>query len=109
MFARIVEFIPKADKKEEVISVLRRDVLPILKKQGGFLDFLPLVPENAQDKVIGISIWAEKTEADRYEREAFPRVEAILKPYLTSSVTCKHYNVETSLCQHLAESLWSEV
>ena len=109
MFARIVEFIPKSDKKEEVISVLRRDVLPILKRQAGFLEFLPLVPENAQDKLIAISIWAEKTEADRYEREAFPKVEGILKPYLTSSVTCKHYNVETSLCQHLAESLWSEV
>ncbi len=109
MFARIVEFIPKPDKKEEIVHVVRKDVLPILKKQPGFLEFLPFAPENKADHVIAITLWAEKHEADRYEREVYPKVEAILKPYLTTPVTFKHYNVETSLCQHFAEALWSEV
>jgi hypothetical protein len=39
----------------------------------------------------------------------FPKVEAILGPYLTTPIVFKHYNVETSLCQHFAEALWSEV
>ena len=109
MFARIVEFVPKPEKKEEIVNVVRKDVLPILKRQPGFLEFLPFVPENTTDKVMAITLWADKTEGDRYEREVFPKVEAILKPYLTAAVTFKHYNVETSLCQHLAEALWSEV
>jgi quinol monooxygenase YgiN len=45
MFARIVEFIPKLEKKEEFVKVVRNEVLPILKKQPGFLEFLPFVPE----------------------------------------------------------------
>jgi hypothetical protein len=36
MFARIVEFIPKVEKKEELFRVVRNEVLPILKKQPGF-------------------------------------------------------------------------
>ncbi len=36
MFARIVEFIPKPEEKEEFVKVVRNEVLPILKKQPGF-------------------------------------------------------------------------
>ena len=32
MFARIVEFFPKMDKREEFIQVVKDKVLPILKK-----------------------------------------------------------------------------
>ncbi len=41
MFARIVEFVPKWEKKEEFIKTLRNEVLPILKKQTGFLEIMP--------------------------------------------------------------------
>ena len=44
MFARILEFIPKVEKKEELFKVVRNEVLPILKKQPGFLEILPFVP-----------------------------------------------------------------
>jgi hypothetical protein len=45
MFARIVEFIPKLEKKEELVKVIRTEVLPILKKQTGFLEVLPFFPD----------------------------------------------------------------
>jgi hypothetical protein len=105
MFARIVEFIPKFEQKEEFVKVVRNEVLPILKKQTGFLEILPLLPETKSEKMITITLWAEKRDAERYEREMYPKVEGILKPYLTSPVTFKHYNVETSVCQHFVEAL----
>jgi hypothetical protein len=83
--------------------------LPILKRQLGFLEFLPFVPEDKTDRVIAVTLWAEKHEADAYERDVYPKVEAILKPYLATPITPKHYHVETALCQHFAEALWSEV
>ncbi len=109
MYARIVEFVPKPEKKEEIVNVVRKEVLPLLKRQQGFLEFLPFMPESKTDNIIGVTLWAEKHEADRYEREVYPKVEAILKPYLAAPISFKHYNVETSLCQHFAEALWSEV
>ncbi|MGA8622107.1 MAG: hypothetical protein WB660_26750 [Candidatus Sulfotelmatobacter sp.] len=105
MFARIVESISKLEEKEEFVKVLRNEVLPILKKQPGFLEILPFFPETKTEKMITITLWAEKRDAERYEREVYPKVEGILKPYLTTPVTFEHYNVETSLCQHFVEAL----
>jgi hypothetical protein len=105
MFARIVEFIPKLEQKEQFVKVLHNEVLPILRKQTGFLEILPLFPEIKTEKMITITLWAEKRDAERYEREMYPKVEGILKPYLTTPVTFKHYNVETSVCQHFVEAL----
>ena len=105
MFARIVEFIPKLEKKEEFVKVVRNEVLPILKKQPGFLEILPFEPETKMEKSIIVTLWAEKRDAERYEREVYPKVEAIVKPCLTTPVTFKHYNVETTLCQHFVEAL----
>jgi hypothetical protein len=105
MFARIVEFIPKLEKKEELVKVMRNQVLPILKKQPGFLEILPFAPETKTEKMICITLWTGKRDAERYEHEAYPKVDGILMPFLTTPVTFKHYNLETSLCQHFVASL----
>lgn len=105
MFARIVEVFPKVGKKEEFLKMVRVDVLPILKKQPGFLELLPFVPENENEKIIAITLWAEKRDAERYEREVFPKVSDTVRPYLLSPITSKHYKVETSMCPHFMESL----
>jgi hypothetical protein len=38
MFARILDFEVKMEKKEEFVKVMKNQVLPTLKKQTGFLD-----------------------------------------------------------------------
>jgi heme-degrading monooxygenase HmoA len=105
MFARIVEFTPKVEKKEELVKALRNEVLPILKKQTGFLEILPFFPETKNEKMISITLWAEKKDAERYQREAFGKVDEILKPYLTTPITYKTYSVETSVCEHFVKAL----
>jgi quinol monooxygenase YgiN len=105
MFARYVEFTPKWEKKDEFVRVIKNEVLPILKKQHGFLEFLPFFPEIKTEKVFTVSLWMEKKDIERYEREVFPRVEEILKPYLTTPMTHRIYNLETTLCEHFVETL----
>lgn len=105
MFARILEFVPKLEKKEEFIRVIKNEVVPILNKQHGFLEMLPFFPEIKNEKAITISLWTEKKDAERYEREWFPKVEEILKPYLTTPITFKYYMVETTLCEHFEKTL----
>jgi hypothetical protein len=96
MFARIVEFTPKPEMKEEIVNVIRKEVLPILKKQQGFMEFLVFAPETKTEKWIAVTLWA---------REGYPKVEGILKLYLVGPAICNYYNVETSLCTHLVEAL----
>ncbi|MBI3645919.1 MAG: hypothetical protein HY233_08140 [Acidobacteriales bacterium] len=55
--------------------------------------------------MITISLWMEKHYMERYEREWFPKVEEILKPYLETPITCKVYTVETTLCEHFVQAL----
>ena len=105
MFARILEFVPKLEKKEEFVRVIKNEVLPILTKQHGFLEMLPFFPEIKNEKAITITLWTEKKDAERYEREWFPKVEEILKPYLTTPITFKYYMVETTLCEHFEKAL----
>ncbi|MGA8867395.1 MAG: hypothetical protein WB510_10530 [Candidatus Sulfotelmatobacter sp.] len=105
MFARILESTIKHDQKDDLIETMRREVLPILKKQHGFLEFLPLIPENQKDKAFAITLWTEKSETEKYAKEVFPRIEAIVKPFLTAPIVVRMFNVETTLCEHLVEML----
>jgi quinol monooxygenase YgiN len=105
MFARILEFVPKMEKKDELIRVIKNEVLPILKKQPGFLEILPFVPEETIDRTVVVSLWTEKRYAELYMKETFPKVEQILKPYLTTPITWKLHRVETTLCEHFVETL----
>jgi len=57
MFARIIEFAPKWEKKEEFIKTLKNDVLPILKRQTGFLEIMPFFPETKDEKCVNITLW----------------------------------------------------
>jgi hypothetical protein len=105
MFARILEVIPKAEKKEEMIKTIRLEVLPILKREHGFVELLPLLPEAAKDPMIVVSLWNAKRDAERYVEAAFPKVEQILRPFLAVPLTVKMFEVETTICRHLIETL----
>jgi heme-degrading monooxygenase HmoA len=106
MFARILDCEVKPEKKEEFVKVIKNEVLPILKKQTGFLEILPFFPEKMkEEKAITISLWTTRVDAGRYERESYPKVLDILKPFLTSPVKANYYTLETTLCQHFVEAL----
>jgi hypothetical protein len=106
MIARILNFEVKLEKKEEFVKVMKNQVLPILKKQTGFLEILPFFPEKTrEEKAITISLWTTKVDAERYERECYPKLLDILKPFLTTPVEVNYYNLETKLCEHFVEAL----
>lgn len=105
MFARIVEFVPKAEKKEDLIKVVRQEILPILRKQPGFLELMPFDPELKTEKAVAITLWTEKYEAEKYARDVFVQVEQTLRPFLSTPIMVRNYKVEISLCKHLVETL----
>jgi len=105
MFARIIEFTPKLEKKEELIQTIRQEVLPILKQQPGFLELLPFVPEAITEKTLVISLWTEKHEAEKYVKHVLPKIEQIVKPFVAVPFTSRPYNLETRVCEHLVEVL----
>ena len=72
------------EKKDEFIRVVKKEVLPILRKQEGFLEILALVPEIRTEKVLAVTLWTDKKELERDEKEWYRRFKQILKPCLTN-------------------------
>jgi len=106
MFARILNFEVKPEKKEQFVNVVKNEIVPILKKQTGFLEILPFSSEKTnEEKVITISLWTTKSDAERYEREFYPEVLDILTPFLTTPVKVNYYKLETAVCEHFVEAL----
>jgi len=106
MFARILEFVPKMEKKEELIRVAKNEVLPILKKQPGFVELLPFEPETKNEKVLTLTLWTEKRDFERYEKETFPKIEELITPYLNTPIVVHNvYKLETRLCEHFEKAL----
>jgi heme-degrading monooxygenase HmoA len=102
MFARIVECRIKPEQREKTYQTVRQEVLPLLQKQPGFVDELGLISDTDQERLVAISFWKTKEDAERYQRETFPRVADILKPLLKTTPKVETYNVEDSTIHRIA-------
>jgi hypothetical protein len=103
MFARL-EFVLAQEKSEEFVEKVRSEILPILQHQKGFLGLLPLLPQTTtsfgrREHVITLSLWANSHDAEQYEQDVFPSVQAILSPYVMP-VAIKAYTVDPTLSEH---------
>jgi hypothetical protein len=58
-----------------------------------------------EEKVISISLWTTKSDAERYAREFYPKALDILKPFLTTPVNVNYCKLETAVCEHFVEAL----
>lgn len=105
MFARILNFEVKAEKKDELVKVLKNQVLPILKKQNGFLEILPFLPKMREEKICIVSLWTTIADAERYEKDVYASVLGIVKPFVATPIEVAHYHVETTLCERFVEAL----
>jgi heme-degrading monooxygenase HmoA len=97
MFIRFLEFTVKPGKKVELLKKIKEEILPVLKKYNGFFDLLPWEVESDPTKYFAVSLWYEKKDAERYEKEYFAKVKQIVEPFLTAPVIVKSGPVETAI------------
>lgn len=102
MFTRIVECTVKPEKKDEMQQRLRNEILPLLQKQPGFVDEVSLVSEHDPGRLIAISFWKTREDAERYHRETFPHIQDMIKSALRTSPKVETYNVEDSTIHRIA-------
>jgi len=102
MYTRIVECHVKPETRDEVEKRMRNEVLSVLQKQPGFVDLIALESEDETERLVAISFWNTKHDAERYHREHYPRVAEILKPYLTSDPRVETFNVGHSTAHRIS-------
>ena len=92
-FARNVHFQIKNGKEQEFASLFEKDVLPMLRKQNGFLEEVTLVnPKGAH----AISLWDNRQNADTYQTATYPQVLAKLTTVIEGTPTVETYENVTS-------------
>jgi len=102
MYTRVVELTTKPGKARELCTTVDEKVLPILKKQAGFVDEAVLASDTDSNRVLGISFWNSKDDAERYHREQYPKVSEILSHLLDAEPVIRTFEVHTSTTHRVA-------
>ncbi len=80
MFTRVVELISESGKAKELANTINEKVVPILKKQRGFVDETVLISE----------------DAERYHQEQYPKIHEMMKHLLETEPNIRTFDVHTS-------------
>ncbi len=102
MFTRIVELTTKPGRNRELSDTINDKVLPILKKQKGFVDEMVLVSDKEDNRVLGLSFWNTREDAEQYHRDQFSKVRETIQHLLETEPVIRTYEVHTSTTHRIA-------
>ncbi len=101
MYMLYIDGTLKPGKKDEFLNAWSNQVLPLLKKQSGFIDEI-LLFENGTDHGCGLSFWKSQNDAERYQREVFHQASRHVEPFLEGAPTVRNFNVAASETFHIS-------
>jgi len=101
MFARHVTMQLKPTLANEFPVTFEKEILPLLRKQRGFLDELLLMTPEKRE-VVAISLWETKEHAENYHREVYPQVEKIVNRFAEGTPIVKKFEPQYSTFHKLA-------
>lgn len=101
MFARHVTMQLKPNMEKEFPVIFEKEILPLLRKQKGFLDELLLVTPEKRE-VVAISLWDTKEYAEAYNRELYPQIEKIVARFIEGFPVVKKFEAEYSTFHKIA-------
>jgi heme-degrading monooxygenase HmoA len=106
MFARKVSIRLQADAAGAFIQKMEDEIIPLLRKQKGFLDELTLMSQSGKE-VYAYSFWETSEDAERYDRTAFREVTDRLAGLVEGALRIHTYMVANSTFHKLASAVAS--
>jgi hypothetical protein len=101
MFARHVMLRLKAKTAPEFTRLMEKEVIPMLRKQKGFLDEITFISPDLTEAV-GNSFWETKADAENYTRTCYPEVLKSLERVIDGTPTVGTANVSNSTFHKIA-------
>ncbi|MGB9512307.1 MAG: hypothetical protein WBU20_11510, partial [Candidatus Acidiferrum sp.] len=83
------------------IQKMEDEIIPLLRKQKGFLDELTLVSQSGKE-IYAYSFWENSEDAERYNRTAFREVTHVLADLLDGALRIHTYMVANSTFHKIA-------
>ena len=96
MFTRVVELTSKPGKAKELSNAINEKALPILQKLGGFVDEILLVSDAEPDRVLALSFWKARDDAERYHREQYKNLAESLRYLFAAEPLMRTFDMQTS-------------
>jgi len=93
MFARHITVQLKRNVEKEFPIAFEKEILPILRRQKGFLEEMLLVTP-FKNEAVAISLWEEKENAESYQRQVYPEIEKLITKFIEEKPVVKNYEVE---------------
>ena len=101
MLARKVSVRLKPDSAGQFIQKIESEILPLLRKQKGFLDELTLISASGKE-LYAYSFWESSEDADKYNQSAFSEVMTAINGLVDGPVRVNTYMVANSTYHKLA-------
>jgi heme-degrading monooxygenase HmoA len=95
MFARKVSVRLRPDATVRFLEKMEKQIIPLLRKQKGFLDELTLISQTGKE-IYAYSFWESSEDAERYDRSAFREVTNLLTDLIDGAVRIHTYMVANS-------------
>ena len=102
MFTRIVELTTKPGKNKQLSDTINDKVLPILRKQKGFVDETVLISDKEDNRVLSLSFWNTKEDAEQYHRATYEKVQEMVRSLLEAEPVVRTFDVHTSTTHRIA-------
>ncbi|MGC2210842.1 MAG: antibiotic biosynthesis monooxygenase [Candidatus Korobacteraceae bacterium] len=101
MFTRVVELLCKPGKTAELTRTASEKILPILRKQQGFQDEIVLTSNTDPSRVMALSFWTRREDAERYQREQYQQIAEMLLPFCEERPIIATFDVNASTVHHI--------
>ncbi len=101
MFARKVSLRLKSDSTGQFIQKMESEIIPLLRKQKGFLDELTLISQSGKE-IYTYSFWESSEDAETYDRTGFKEATGLLSGLVEGAVRIHTYLVANSTFHKIA-------
>ena len=102
MFARIIDFVSRPGKTRALSEIIRSRLFPILRVQAGFVDEIVLESDVEPNRVVTLSFWRTREQAERYNQETYPTVKEVLAASLGADPIVRTFTVTNSTTCNIA-------
>ena len=102
MYARKLTMKLKANSAPEFARIVENEVLPLLRKQQGFLDQITFLVVPERKEALAISFWESKEDFEAYSRAGFPEVLKTLAKLVEGTPEAETLELSSSTFHKLA-------
>ena len=95
MYMMFIEGELKPGKKDEFLNAWSSQILPLLKKQDGFVDEV-LLFEEGSEQPRGLSFWETREQCEHYQREVFPQAKNFVQHLMHDKPKIRSFDVEAA-------------